>query len=58
MGVPGPLDVLESAPETGHRLHERLRAEEFRVDGWLIHGPLLIEIDRLLTGLADDPRTV
>jgi len=57
-GVPGPPDVLESACETGHRLHERLRAEEFRVDGWLIHGPLLLEIDRLLTGLADDPRTV
>jgi hypothetical protein len=53
-GAPDLPEVLESARERSGHLHERLRADEFRLDGWLIHGPLLIEIDRMLTGLADD----
>jgi hypothetical protein len=53
-GAPDLPEVLESARERSGHLHERLRADEFRLDGWLIHGPLLIEIDRMLTGLAAD----
>ncbi|GLY79079.1 FUSC family protein [Actinoallomurus iriomotensis] len=53
-GAPDLPAVLDAAREHSGHLHGRLRADEFRLDGWLIHGPLLIEIDRMLTGLADD----
>ncbi|WP_433336526.1 hypothetical protein [Spirillospora sp. CA-294931] len=46
-------EAVEAAGERARELHERTRTAEFRRDGWLIHGSLLIEVDRLLAGLGD-----
>ncbi len=44
-------EAYDAARERDRKLHQRVREDEFQVDGWLIHGPLLIEVDRLLAGL-------
>lgn len=50
---PEPPQVIGAARERNEELHERLRRRASSGDTWLIHGPLVIEVDRLLNGLAN-----
>lgn len=45
-------EAYDAARERDREMHRRVREDEFHADGWLIHGPLLIEVDRLLDGLG------
>ncbi|MEU8804546.1 aromatic acid exporter family protein [Spirillospora sp. NPDC048819] len=49
---PEPPQIVEAARQRNHELHERLRQRASSDDAWLIHGSLIIEVDRLLAGLA------
>jgi len=44
--------VAELARQRNQQLHGRLRSLESADDQWMIHAPLLIEVDRLLIGLS------
>lgn len=45
-------EVAELARQRNEQLHERLHSLESQDGQWMIHAPLLIEVDRLLDGLS------
>ncbi|WP_165969446.1 aromatic acid exporter family protein [Actinomadura sp. KC06] len=52
LAPPEPPQVLEAARRRNRELHDLLRRQAPPPDAWMIHGPLLIEVDRLLDHLA------
>ncbi|MFG2000279.1 hypothetical protein ACGFNU_14115 [Spirillospora sp. NPDC048911] len=55
--VPAGPDLaaeIDAARDRRRGLQEHLRSDEFEGDGWLIYGALLLEVDRLLSGLTPD----
>lgn len=53
-GAAGSADpqVAALARQRNDQLHERLRSLQSQDEQWIIHAPLLIEVDRLLSGLS------
>ncbi|TDB83109.1 hypothetical protein E1264_29780 [Actinomadura sp. KC216] len=50
---PEPPQILAAARRRNQELHDRLRRRTPPPDAWMVRGPLLIEVDRLLDHLAN-----
>ncbi|KAB2342647.1 FUSC family protein [Actinomadura rudentiformis] len=49
---PELADAIGAARQRRRRMQELLHSDEFETDGWVIYGALLLEVDRLLTGMT------